>query len=101
MWRPWLIAAAAAAVLLAIVLRVPEPPVPSAAAEVSTEFFEIGPVVGDVTDAYIVRVRVPRATMASFGLPVNTEAPDQRIEADLLVGTDGAARAIRFVHGIQ
>jgi hypothetical protein len=48
-----------------------------------------------------MRVQVPRATMASFGLPVNQDLLDQRVDADVLLGSDGNARAIRFVRAVQ
>ena len=40
---------------------------------------------------------VARAALASFGLPVNAEATGGRVKADVLMGQDGVARAIRFV----
>lgn len=58
-------------------------------------------VLSEEIDGYVVRVRVPKATMASFGLPVQPDMGDSRIDADLLVGGDGTARAIRFVQVIQ
>jgi hypothetical protein len=45
----------------------------------------------------IVRVELPRSAMASFGLPVNMDRADQRVKADVLLGVDGLAHAIRFV----
>jgi hypothetical protein len=46
----------------------------------------------------LVRVELPRSALASFGLPVNAEAAGGRVKADVLLGDDGLARAIRFVH---
>jgi hypothetical protein len=45
----------------------------------------------------IVRVQLPRSAMASFGLPVNMERYNERVKADVLLGVDGVAQAIRFV----
>jgi hypothetical protein len=45
----------------------------------------------------MVRVELPRSALVSFGLPMNVERADERIKADVLVGDDGVARAIRFV----
>jgi hypothetical protein len=45
----------------------------------------------------MVRVELPRSALMSFGLPMNVERADERIKADVLVGNDGIARAIRFV----
>jgi len=45
----------------------------------------------------IVRVEVPRATLANFGIPVNMDRYNERVRADILVAVDGTPRAIRFV----
>ena len=45
----------------------------------------------------IVRVELPRSTLATFGLPVNMDRYHERVKADVLFGADGQARAIRFV----
>ncbi|HEY6403913.1 MAG TPA: hypothetical protein VI479_21000 [Blastocatellia bacterium] len=45
----------------------------------------------------VIRVHVPRSALITFGLPVNIERADTPVKADLLVGEDGMARAIRFV----
>lgn len=67
--------------------------------EITTEFIPIGysgaPTVQD--GGQLVRVELPRSTMARFGLPVNMERYDERVKADLWLGADGFARAIRFV----
>jgi hypothetical protein len=45
----------------------------------------------------IIRVQVPRAALANFGLPVNMDRYNERVKADVLFGVDGRAQAIRFV----
>lgn len=45
----------------------------------------------------VMRVELPRSSLAGFGLPVNMELVNERVKADVLVGPDGQARAIRFV----
>lgn len=45
----------------------------------------------------VVRVALPRSVLGSFGLPVNPDRTMVPVKADLLVGEDGMARAIRFV----
>jgi hypothetical protein len=45
----------------------------------------------------IVRVQLPRAALANFGLPVNMDRYNERVKADVLFGVDGRAHAIRFV----
>ncbi len=98
-WRivQGLAAIAAAAALAVILWRTPAPV--AAPLEVATPFYAIDPAsVHGIRDGYLMRVRVPRSMMVSFGLPVHEEAVDSRVEADLIVGDDGTARAIRFVH---
>jgi hypothetical protein len=45
----------------------------------------------------IIRVEVPRVALASFGLPMSFERAIEPVQADLVVGSDGVTRAIRFV----
>jgi hypothetical protein len=45
----------------------------------------------------VIRVQMPRSALVAFGLAVNVERADTLVKADLLVGEDGTARAIRFV----
>jgi hypothetical protein len=45
----------------------------------------------------IVRVELPRAALASFGLPVSDAGDTQRILADLIVSSDGTPEAIRLI----
>jgi len=47
--------------------------------------------------ADVFRVEMPRAGMAVFGLPLPGGRLDSRIKADVVMGEDGVARAIRFV----
>jgi hypothetical protein len=45
----------------------------------------------------VIRVQMPRPLLARFGAPVSVEKVDVPVMADLLLGEDGIARAIRFV----
>lgn len=67
--------------------------------ELATDFVLVG--YGNALDlqdgGQLVRVELPRSAMATFGLPMNMDRANERIKADVLVGTDGRARAIRFV----
>lgn len=45
----------------------------------------------------IVRVELPRAALASFGLPIADLGDTQRILADLVVSADGTPQAIRLI----
>ncbi|MEJ7615588.1 MAG: hypothetical protein WKF30_01135 [Pyrinomonadaceae bacterium] len=67
--------------------------------EIATEFFALAEGAGQnpLEGGQIVRVEVPRSTLISFGLPVNMERESGAAKADLLLGYDGVARAIRFV----
>lgn len=65
--------------------------------EIATDFILLT-YDGEVgSDAQMVRVELPRSAMANFGLPVNVDRADQRVKADVIMGADGLARAIRFV----
>ncbi len=67
--------------------------------ELATDFVLVG--YGNALDlqdgGQLVRVELSRSALAKFGLPMNMDRADERIKADVLVGTDGLARAIRFV----
>ncbi|HLL76050.1 MAG TPA: hypothetical protein VK421_12400 [Pyrinomonadaceae bacterium] len=45
----------------------------------------------------VVRVEAPRAALASLGLPVDPTRANEKVKADLLLGHDGTAHAIRLV----
>jgi hypothetical protein len=45
----------------------------------------------------LVRVEVPRSAMIAFGISVSAEDASESVEADVLLGPDGLARAVRFV----
>ena len=67
--------------------------------EIATEFMPLGYLNAVIFQdgGQIVRVQLPRSAMASFGLPVNMERYNERVKADVLLGVDGVAQAIRFV----
>jgi hypothetical protein len=46
---------------------------------------------------HVVRVGLPRAALASWGWPLEGDVADEAVEAELLLGEDGVARAIRVV----
>ncbi len=67
--------------------------------EITTDFIPL-PHRGSIAElegGQVLRVELPRSSLASFGLPVNLERAGERIKADVVVGNDGMARAIRFV----
>jgi hypothetical protein len=45
----------------------------------------------------IIRVKLRRSALVKFGFPVNMERYNENVNADVLIGVDGLARAIRFV----
>ena len=77
----------------------PKPAAPPAAKEVATGFFPLDEAssLSPIESAQVVRVRVPRATLARFGLPVNQDRISEPVKADVVFAQDGIARAIRFV----
>jgi len=72
--------------------------------EVTTAFLPLPYGAVPYTSAQIVRLAVPRASMIPFGLITADAAPyieTQTVVADVLVGEDGLARAVRFVRPAQ
>jgi hypothetical protein len=101
----------AAAAVLAIAIATPlwrlaqVPPAQRASEqrqEITTAFFPL--VDGGTPDGagQIVRLEVPRTALTRFGLdPAMGEAGKPTVLADVLVGDDGLARAVRFVQPIR
>lgn len=87
--------------LAATVTSVKEPAAAPAAhsIEVTSGFMPLGYVTAsNLQDGgQLVRVEMSRAAMASLGIPVNMDRYGERVKADVLLGVDGLARAIRFV----
>lgn len=105
-WRAWASALAAGVAVLAVAVGLqPWNPARSGAPaaveqnEVATEYFPLdyGTDLSALEGAPVVRVELPRTVAASFGLPINPERAAEPVKADLLVGWDGVARAVRFV----
>jgi hypothetical protein len=67
--------------------------------EIATDFMPLGYLNASTLQegGQIVRVELPRSTLASFGLPVNMDRYHERVKADVFIGVDGLAHAIRFV----
>lgn len=72
---------------------------PHSNAEVATDFMPLGYVNSSSLQdgGSVVRVELPRSTIVSMGFAVNMDRYGERVKADVLVGADGLARAIRFV----
>ena len=67
--------------------------------EIATDFFPVGDTsaMSLADGGQLVRVQLPRSALMRFGLPVNMDRANERVKADVLLGSDGIARAIRFV----
>ena len=67
--------------------------------EVATAFMRIpdASMLAPMESGHVVRVRVPRSAMLDFGLPINENRASELVKADVVLGEDGLARAIRFV----
>ncbi|HJQ71061.1 MAG TPA: hypothetical protein VKA70_18950 [Blastocatellia bacterium] len=67
--------------------------------EITTDFIPLTHrgSLAELEGGQVLRVELPRSSLASFGLPMNLERAGERIKADVVVGNDGMARAIRFV----
>ena len=71
----------------------------SSATESATDFIPVGyqNAMNLQDGGQIVRVQLPRSALVAFGLPVNMDRYNEKVKADVFFGTDGMARAIRFV----
>ena len=67
--------------------------------EIATDFMPLGYFNASTLQdgGQIVRVELPRSTLVSFGLPVNMDRYHEKVKADVFIGVDGLAHAIRFV----
>jgi len=74
-------------------------PPDSYTAEVATDFIPLTYIAdsAQMDSAHVVRVRMPRSALISLGLPMNYERASELVKADVLIGDDGLARAIRFI----
>ncbi len=100
-WPRWALAAAAVVVLIGtswIVFRSGAPQPAPAAAPVA-EFIPLvpDPALRPGESAQILRVSLPRTALQRFGLPVDESRVSETVRADIIVGQDMVARAIRIV----
>jgi hypothetical protein len=104
------VAAAAAATVLMVSTHLPAPNTNTANApkvassglvsEDSSGFTQLpyAPELGPEEQAEMVRVQMPREALTSMGIPMDGQNSDEQIQADVLVGMDGTARAIRVAN---
>jgi len=64
---------------------------------VVTDFFPLTSSTLPFERGQMLRVQLPAAAMRTVGLPVREERMSDPVQADVLVGEEGIARAIRFV----
>jgi hypothetical protein len=71
--------------------------------EETTDFFPLAYSNVPAPGGYVVRMQVPRATLDSFGVAEFASSEDRSgtVAADVLVGGDGLARAVRFVREVR
>jgi len=68
-------------------------------AEVVTRFYPLreGEDLTELESLQLVRVELPGSALSEVGLPVDPETASAPVIADVVLGQDGLARAIRFV----
>lgn len=66
--------------------------------EVVTEFYPLMEDPPPFERGELLRVSLPAAAMRSVGVPVSEDRLAETVQADVLVGQEGLARAIRFVN---
>jgi hypothetical protein len=67
--------------------------------EVVTQFFPLheGEDLAALESMRMLRVELPSSALGEVGLPVAPDAANMPVKADVMLGDDGLARAIRFV----
>ena len=72
---------------------------PAGPEEIATDFIPLvsSAEISAMESGQLVRVLMPRSAMAAYGLPFNQERADMPVSAQVLIGQDGVARAIRFL----
>jgi len=66
--------------------------------EIVTEFYPLIEDAPPFERGELLRVSIPALAMRGVGLPVSEERLTDMVQADVLVGQEGLARAIRFVN---
>lgn len=67
--------------------------------ETVTDYYPLTALAGSAMPqgGQVVRVRLPRSALSALGLPMNVERAGEQVQADVVIGDDGLAHAIRFV----
>ncbi|HSV17758.1 MAG TPA: hypothetical protein VLR71_05065 [Casimicrobiaceae bacterium] len=102
-WIAWPLAIAASVVIVSFVLRsLGMTPDDARSAVVPPRHAAFTPVVPLAElqaneEAVVVPARVPRMTLAQFGVPIDPARADDTVDTELLVRRDGSLLAYRFV----
>ena len=64
--------------------------------ETKTDFIALS-YAGGTDSGQVVRVKVPSSMMISLGVATNVEKESKMVSAEVVIGDDGLARAIRFI----
>jgi hypothetical protein len=67
--------------------------------EIAADFYRLPEAdsLPEVENAMVVRVQLPGSSLRLMGVPVAEERDPEAIQADVLLGQDGLARAVRLV----
>lgn len=67
--------------------------------EIATDFLPLTFTADSIApeSGHLVRVTIPRSALVAMGLPMNAERAGELVRADVFIGDDGLARAIRFI----
>lgn len=74
---------------------------PVEAREIATPFFPLTDRLPNDSNVQLVRITVPASTMRRVGLPISDDHLSDPVLADVLLGQDDLARAIRFVSYVK
>jgi hypothetical protein len=86
--------AIAAAAIIAIAIGTSRAPEPVESGFVPVPFVE---PIGPNERTQLVRVNIPVGALAKWGLSVTAANPNRSVDAEVVVGEDGLARAVRFI----
>lgn len=71
---------------------------PDESEEVATNYLPLTPTAdAEGMSGQVVRIQLPRSALAQFGVAVTPERADELVKADVVLGDDGLARAIRLI----
>jgi hypothetical protein len=75
--------------------------IPGVGRTTATGFFPLFYASVPASSTQVIRMEVPRAALAQFGLDSADANVNGTVLADVLVGDDGLARAVRFVRPVS